>query len=54
MRNKIIDRNLNMEGKSAKDWHKDTAKAVALATAEEAFSKLDHDGNGKVDLQKIR
>lgn len=30
-----------------------TARAAALAQAEEAFNKLDLDGNGEVDRQEI-
>ena len=31
-----------------------TARAAALATAEEAFNKLDLDGNGEVDRSEVQ
>ena len=44
-----------MEGLSAEDQANiATARAAALATAEEAFNKLDLDGNGEVDRQEVQ
>ena len=43
-----------MEGLSAEDQANiATARAAALATAEEAFNKLDLDGNGEVDRAEV-
>ena len=44
-----------MEGLSAEDQANiATARAAALATAEEAFNKLDLDGNGEVDRSEVQ
>ena len=43
-----------MESLSEKDRQNiATARAEALAIAEEAFNKLDLDGNGEVDKQEV-
>ena len=44
-----------MEGLSASDQAQiATARAAALATAEEAFAKLDINGDGEVDRDEVK
>ena len=51
----IVTDPVKMESLSEKDRQNiATARAEALAIAEEAFNKLDLDGNGEVDKQEVQ